>query len=149
MSVRLQLQIYFGLGVIHFCRSRSKDKKHKKNSGAEERRRSLESGCSEHNYETPKLLQKSPKTSPPQVFEPLYRVLPLKLVFYINRRTERRNLIRERKQEASRTTATSQSARPHSTWKPGLRRKIMSSTQSWSPMPTPGTSTERLRRKAR
>merc|ERR1712228_850462 len=32
-----------------------------------ERRRSLESGCSEHNYETPKLLQKSPKTSPPQV----------------------------------------------------------------------------------
>merc|ERR1712001_548157 len=41
--------------------------KHKKNSGAEERRRSLESGCSEHNYETPKLLQKSPKASPPQV----------------------------------------------------------------------------------
>ena len=98
MSVRLQLQIYFGLGVIHFCRSRSKDKKHKKNSGAEERRRSLESGCSEHNYETPKLLQKSPKTSPPQVFEPFYRVLPLKLVF-INRWTERRNLIRKRKQE--------------------------------------------------
>merc|ERR1712037_1090925 len=49
-------------------RSRSKDKKQKKNSGAEERSRSLESGCSsEHNYETPKLLQKSPKTSPPQV----------------------------------------------------------------------------------
>merc|ERR1712192_345723 len=32
-----------------------------------ERSGSLESGCSEHNYETPKLLQKSPKTSPPQV----------------------------------------------------------------------------------
>merc|ERR1719397_1466121 len=48
-------------------RSRSKDKKQKKNSGAEERSRSLESGCSEHNYETPKLLQKSPKASPPQV----------------------------------------------------------------------------------
>merc|ERR1712013_297792 len=26
-----------------------------------------DSGCSEHNYETPKLLQKSPKASPPQV----------------------------------------------------------------------------------
>merc|ERR1712037_233355 len=48
--------------------SRSKDKKQKKNSGAEERSRSLESWCSsEHNYETPKLLQKSPKASPPQV----------------------------------------------------------------------------------
>ena len=50
-----------------FCRSRSKDKKQKKKSGLEERSGSLESGCSEHNYETPKLLQKSPKTSPPQV----------------------------------------------------------------------------------
>merc|ERR1711963_221721 len=48
-------------------RSRSKDKKQKKISGAEERSRSLESGCSEHNYETPKLLQKSPKASPLQV----------------------------------------------------------------------------------
>merc|ERR1712110_1071128 len=48
-------------------RSRSKDKKQKKNGGAEQRSRSLESGCSEHNYETPKLLQKSPKASPPQV----------------------------------------------------------------------------------
>merc|ERR1711981_1073530 len=48
-------------------RSRSKDKKQKKNSGAEERSQSLESVCSEHNYETPKLLQKSPKASPPQV----------------------------------------------------------------------------------
>merc|ERR1712218_461532 len=38
-----------------------------KKSGAEERSRSMESGCSEHNYETPKLLQKSPKASPPQV----------------------------------------------------------------------------------
>merc|ERR1712210_107023 len=37
------------------------------NGGAEQRSRSLESGCSEHNYETPKLLQKSPKASPPQV----------------------------------------------------------------------------------
>merc|ERR1711971_952429 len=39
----------------------------KKKSGLEERSGPLESGCSEHNYETPKLLQKSPKTSPPQV----------------------------------------------------------------------------------
>merc|ERR1711974_346250 len=31
------------------------------------RSQSLESVCSGHNYETPKLLQKSPKTSPPQV----------------------------------------------------------------------------------
>merc|ERR1711934_632721 len=38
-----------------------------KNGGAEQRSRSLESGGSEHNYETPKLLQKSPKASPPQV----------------------------------------------------------------------------------
>merc|ERR1712192_217757 len=41
--------------------------KQKKKRGLEERSGSLESGCSEHNYETPKLLQKSPKTSPPQV----------------------------------------------------------------------------------
>merc|ERR1712080_467294 len=33
----------------------------------EQRRPSLESDCSEHNYESPKLLQRSPKTNPPQV----------------------------------------------------------------------------------
>jgi len=48
-------------------RSRSKDKKQKKSSRAEDRSQSLDSLCSEHNYETPKLLQRSPKASPPQV----------------------------------------------------------------------------------
>jgi len=66
-----------------------------------------------------------------------------------HRWTERRSLIQERKEETIRKTATSQSARPHSTWKPGLQKKAMSSTQSWSPTPTRGTSTERPRRKAR
>merc|ERR1711974_359941 len=66
-----------------------------------------------------------------------------------HRWTERRSLIRERKEGAIRKTDTSQSARPHSTWRPGSQRKTTSSTRSWSPMPTPGTSTERPRRKAR
>merc|ERR1712211_152437 len=48
-------------------RFRSKDKKQKKSSRAEDRSQSLDSLCSEHNYETPKLLQRSPKASPPQV----------------------------------------------------------------------------------
>merc|ERR1712211_168035 len=46
--------------------SRSKDKKQKKSIRAD-RSQSLDSLCSEHNYETPKLLQRSPKASPPQV----------------------------------------------------------------------------------
>merc|ERR1712227_278616 len=48
-------------------RSRSKDKKQKKSSRSADRSQSLDSLCSEHNYETPKLLQRSPKASPPQV----------------------------------------------------------------------------------
>merc|ERR1712107_750263 len=36
-------------------------------SRAEDRSQSLDSLCSEHNYETPKLLQRLPKASPPQV----------------------------------------------------------------------------------
>merc|ERR1711962_1802650 len=52
-------------------RTRSKEKRKKSDSkgaiGDKERRSSLESGCSEHNYESPKLLQRSPKQNPPQV----------------------------------------------------------------------------------
>merc|ERR1712012_243774 len=47
-------------------RSRSKDKKQKKSIRAD-RSQSLDSLCSEHNYEAPKLHQRSPKDSPPQV----------------------------------------------------------------------------------
>merc|ERR1711915_597491 len=50
---------------IKKSRSRSKERKEKKSSLA--RSPSRDSGCSEHAYETPKLLQKSPRLSAPEV----------------------------------------------------------------------------------
>merc|ERR1711915_384695 len=51
---------------IKKSRSRSKERKEKKSSLAR-RSPSRDSGCSEHAYETPKLLQKSPRLSAPEV----------------------------------------------------------------------------------
>jgi len=65
---------------------------------------------------------------------------------WIGRRNQR---CRGREAEATPRTDTSRSARPHSTWRPGLQRRTMSSTRSWSPMPTRGTSTKRRQKRAR
>merc|ERR1712080_11853 len=96
----------------------------------EERSRSLESGCSEHNYETPKLLQKSPKASPPQV----------------DRKKKPDSRRKGRNDQEDGYEPVGKAPLNMETW---IAEKNNSSTQSWSPTPTRGTSTERPRRKAR